>query len=660
MIDEFRAAFQELIDASVATDPQRFPAAVHQVYHLASQVPAEERELALEALGPFLGGGQTVPGVTADLAVVAGALVEMGTDPGSCGIEVVRLLRSMGQGAAVFLYAWERTGSGPPPEPDEVTSAAEERVSAELGESAPTATLCWWTIRRHGLAAKTMLSEASVRNAVRADPGLRAELVAIANQLRSALPEFDEVRELLRMSEATSALVLDRATGRGFRVLFDGIGDNFQLHTLLADALIGPEGRGLPGRRPDPRWTASFRDSAPDPEARVVRGWWNLVALDGSWVWNEGVPADIPTVEGERVLVLEPQPYERSWTAGRRHPHVRGWLEVEEEVSAEEAARWWGRAVPGQSMEAAMSAEDDKDDEGDVASEGAGLFAPTTPPGGAEAAGAPGPDSFGQTSAPGADPGPAGAPLAPGREAGEAGGVGEAGAAERAEPEPAANPFAGAWPPPERGEDQGQDQVHQSQAQGQGRDVLSGPGESGAEAAAPGPRAAEEPGGAQGAPLAWGEWGEWPGGGSNAGEARAAAEPDGHEQREPGPRPWGSAAHTEEAPPAEAQARAVARPAPWPGAHEDWTGGQEGREDAERAEAAEDAGTGPERPAPTSGADLAAQAAQQPAAGAQTDPGESSTAPESTPSADGPPGAGLLPPLPPGVSDNRGWGPTWL
>ncbi|MFD0803548.1 hypothetical protein ACFQZU_19815, partial [Streptomonospora algeriensis] len=346
MIDEFRAAFQELIDASVSTDPGRFPPAVQRVLQLAPDVPTGERELALEALGPFIGGGHTAPGITADLSVVSGALVEMGADPGPAGTEVMGLLRSVGQGAAVFLHAWDQTGGGRSPEPDDVTAAAEERVAARLGETAPTATVCWWTIRRYGLAAKTMLSQSGVRSAVRSDPGLRAELVAIANQLSGELSEFGEIRALLRMAEATSALVLDRASGRGFRVLFDGIGDNFQLHTLLADALVGSEGRGLPGRRPDPRWTAAFRDAPPDPDARVVQGWWNLVALDGSWVWNEGVPADIPTVDGEHVLLLEEQPFPRSWNAGRRHPMVRGWLEVEAEpvkATASCGPRWSSR-----------------------------------------------------------------------------------------------------------------------------------------------------------------------------------------------------------------------------------------------------------------------------------------------------------------------------
>ncbi|GAA1116644.1 hypothetical protein [Nocardiopsis metallicus] len=348
MVDEFRAAFQELIDASVATDPQQFPPAVHKVYLLASQIPASERELALEALTPLLSGDHAAPGIIADLSVVAGALVEMGTDPGPAGIETLHRLRTMGKGAIVFVRAWERTGGGTPPDPDAVTADAEARVAADLGPDAPAATMCWWTIRRHGLAARTMLSESSVRAHIRRDPSLHAELVAIANQLSDLLTEFDEVRALLRMAEATSALVMDRASSRAFRVLFDGIGDNFQLHTLLADALIGPNGQGLSGEAPDPRWTASFRDGPVDPTAQTVWGWWNMVAHDGSWVWNEGVPAEIPTVDGEHVLVLDEQPYPRSWTAGRRHMHVRGWLEVESELSREEAELWWKRVAPAE------------------------------------------------------------------------------------------------------------------------------------------------------------------------------------------------------------------------------------------------------------------------------------------------------------------------
>ncbi|CAL9349467.1 hypothetical protein SUDANB121_00447 [Nocardiopsis dassonvillei] len=348
MVDEFRAAFQQLIDASVSADPRQFPPAVHQVLVLAPRIPASERELALEALAPLLTGDHAAPGITADLCVVAGALVEVGTDPGPAGPEVLRRLRAIGRGAIVFVRAWQRTGGGDPPDPDSVTAADENRVATDLGADAPGATMCWWTVARHALAAKTMLSRSTVRSHVRRDATLHAELVAVANQLGDHLPDLQEVRALLRMAEAGSAVVLDRASGRAFRVLFDGIGDNFQLHTLLADALVGPSGQGLAGDPPDPRWVRAFRDADPDPAARTVRGWWNLVAHDGTWVWNEGVPAEIPTLEGEHVLVLDEQPYPRSWNARRRHPMVTGWLEVEVELSPEEAGLWWKRVAPAE------------------------------------------------------------------------------------------------------------------------------------------------------------------------------------------------------------------------------------------------------------------------------------------------------------------------
>lgn len=359
MVDEFRTAFQELIDASVATDPHRFPPAVHKVYLLASQIPVSERELALEALTPLLAGDHAAPGVLADLAVVAGALVEMGTHPGPAGIEILHLLRTMGNGAVAFLEAWDRTGGDTPPDPDHVTADAEARVAAHLGNDAPAATMCWWTSRRLGLAGKTMLSHSEVRAHLRRDPTLHAQLVAITNQLSDLLYEFDEVRTLLRMAEATSALVMDRASRRAFRVLFDGIGDNFQLHTLLAAALIGPHAQGLAGTPPDPRWAAAYRSSDTDPQAQTVWGWWNLVAHDGSWVWNEGLPAEIPRIDGEHVIILDEQPYPRSWNAERRHPQVSGWLEVDCELESEEALLWWKRVAPAETLPSHTTEQDE-------------------------------------------------------------------------------------------------------------------------------------------------------------------------------------------------------------------------------------------------------------------------------------------------------------
>ncbi|MFI6579378.1 hypothetical protein ACIBFB_26645 [Nocardiopsis sp. NPDC050513] len=363
MTEEFRAAFQRVLDTAVSQAPE-FPSAVHDVFRLSSQVSKDELATAMEALAPVLAECESVAGVAADLAVLAGALVESGAPAGQVGLEVLRQLGSYGQAAVAFMHAWDKTGGGSLPAPHTVTETEEKRVEEVLGDNAPLATVGWWTSQRYGLAAKAMLGDSGVRAAVRGDTSALEGLSQIVRALSTQLSEFGEVRELLRMAEVSRVLVLDRASWRGFRVRFDGLGDNFQLHTLLADALVGKEGRGIPGTRPDPRWSAASRNSPVDPLADVVRGEWDLVGGDGTWVGNEAVPGDIPLVDGERVLVLEPQSLAHSWRAGRRHPHIPGSLEILEEMHPDEAAAWWSRTHPAGSVRHPLAPPIEHDDTG--------------------------------------------------------------------------------------------------------------------------------------------------------------------------------------------------------------------------------------------------------------------------------------------------------
>ncbi|WP_343335986.1 hypothetical protein [Streptomyces sp. SUK 48] len=129
-------------------------------------------------------------------------------------------------------------------------------------------------------------------------------------------------------------IALDRATGTGFALRMSGLGDNFPLHTLLADVLIG--GGHLPGRAPAVEEAAVCRDQ---PGQVHTTGSFNLVAPTGAWLWNEGAPADIPVVDGARLLVPEPPPYQRSRPAGRFFPHMTGDLVLERLLAPEEAGR---------------------------------------------------------------------------------------------------------------------------------------------------------------------------------------------------------------------------------------------------------------------------------------------------------------------------------
>jgi hypothetical protein len=140
------------------------------------------------------------------------------------------------------------------------------------------------------------------------------------------------------------------------------VADLSQFHVLLADAVTGPPARGLlPGKRPDERVAAAYRDGAVDPDADVATARFQLyrpAALrpDGTlppafrgadhWLWGHESPADVPAVGGERVVLLGDPPYPRQWPAGRRFPDVRGELDLLG-VLAPAAVEGWLHALTG-------------------------------------------------------------------------------------------------------------------------------------------------------------------------------------------------------------------------------------------------------------------------------------------------------------------------
>jgi hypothetical protein len=154
---------------------------------------------------------------------------------------------------------------------------------------------------------------------------------------------------LLLVLDDEPMVVLHRATGRGYRVTISGIGDNFQLHTLLAAALIGDESRGMvPGKRPTDAEIAAASDGEDMTPAGGIRGNFNLVDAYGEWIWNEGRPADIPELEGTRVVVIDPPPYARSWNPGRAYPLMRPTVTVTGLLPPDEAKHWLSLVKPSQ------------------------------------------------------------------------------------------------------------------------------------------------------------------------------------------------------------------------------------------------------------------------------------------------------------------------
>lgn len=212
----FREAYLGLIEAARSGDSYRFANHVRESYELAAQAPMAEREAAVQAIGPVIAEPGVLPGAVADLAIVAGALVETGASPGAVGLGVLRELAANTSIALRFVEAWEHTGEDAVIEPEYVTTTDEERVAQVLAHQAGRATMAWWTSRRFAAAGVSMLTAPSVRAELAAAPALYRELLSGAERLAAMLPEFlhlasalgevDPVAEPAGRQEATGAM----------------------------------------------------------------------------------------------------------------------------------------------------------------------------------------------------------------------------------------------------------------------------------------------------------------------------------------------------------------------------------------------------------------------------------------------------------------------
>lgn len=174
------------------------------------------------------------------------------------------------------------------------------------------------------------------------------------------------VRELLKMLRDESILVIHPLTNQGYLVKPKGVTHNFQLTVLIADALVrggglfskqGPKG-GIKGKRPQASHVATMKNEAPENE-QDFRGegiWdsytWRAIGADGKlrkevpsdyWIWNEGIPSDIEPFEGQRVIILAPQSYKRSWNAGPSFDDLPASIELETILTPHEVTEWLQR-----------------------------------------------------------------------------------------------------------------------------------------------------------------------------------------------------------------------------------------------------------------------------------------------------------------------------
>lgn len=350
LVSEFLGAVASFQAAAQHHDEDAVQRQLTQLRQQFGQASDEELDIAAGLLSDVL--PDLRDGRDAVVAVLVGACVERGAGAAGCAEPILAAAQRATEGAADFLTRWpsgweypRQTGETPPPSMFEQLGEADDPLVRAAG-------IGWWTLPLWQSAVAAVLSSKDVRKAFLPNDEFfwNAREVAIATGVGTYLAQA------LAVLDDEKLVVIHRPTLEGFEFQMSGVADNFQLHTLLEERLVTPG--HLPGTPPSPLAVEACLASSPDvPYEYDGTGSFNLVAPDGSWIWNEAWPVDIPVVGGGRLLILDPPPYERSWHAARAFLGMPAALSLERRISEDGVKRLMAFVSPPQELFGTSDAE---------------------------------------------------------------------------------------------------------------------------------------------------------------------------------------------------------------------------------------------------------------------------------------------------------------
>ena len=313
------------------------------------EAPPQDAHTAMATLATGLYSLDPEPAGVASRVV--GAMIEAGLDPQPARAAMLGALQQT-LPVCASLADEARAAIGDPPadlDEDEADEWLAEREAQALNEAAarrPTAAVAWQRLQQVWPGAIALFS---------VDPEARAE----AQDLAPIAARIDDVHEaagwllaMLTVLHDEPYVAIEPATATAIAGRMSGIVENFQLNTLLMDVFPGEP-------RVSEAAAAVARGDGPQRVDETVSGAWNLftyealrpggtlpdpsdLAFRDTWIWNEGTPADIPVLDGHRVILLGPAPYARTWPAQRMFLKLPARLTAEV-LDVAELGRWLER-----------------------------------------------------------------------------------------------------------------------------------------------------------------------------------------------------------------------------------------------------------------------------------------------------------------------------
>jgi hypothetical protein len=330
---------------SAEPDPQRIQALAQQTMHAVSSAsPA-----ALRAVAPSLLALVEYPDprVAGAVAMLLGCFVEVGMPPADlAGPLVARCKEALGL-AQPFFQARETALRELAQNED---PAAEDRLADALLDRMPHEGITYYSLESLFLPAIACLTrDEELRAATRRD----LDLVALARQYHLDVGKW--FYQLLAGVGEAEWVVLSAIERSGFVVRVHEIVDNWVLQPLLANALVRA---GVTGEVPPPQLVACLEGEGPQRLSGHATGQWELythaaIGSDGTLreslmddkIWNEGIPLDIPELDGMRVVVVGRQRVRRSWNACRSFAALGSRIELVRKMDDVETDEWFRRCA---------------------------------------------------------------------------------------------------------------------------------------------------------------------------------------------------------------------------------------------------------------------------------------------------------------------------
>ncbi|ALG07078.1 hypothetical protein [Kibdelosporangium phytohabitans] len=321
-------------------DQDAYEHALTSVWEAAQRPGRAELDAALPRIADLLGAMPV--DVAGQLPILGGALVELGATPGPLVPMIVTGLVDTLRRVGTLIETWPQGTERPHFDDDSYDETVRVLMGVHSEKEAHAIAFAWYSLGAWCAPAIAVLQDKDARVSL-PNRDVLTELVGRIGPLRVDLGSLFDVLEVL---DNEPFVVLHRASGQGYELTVSGVSGNQQLETLLAATLIGPETDGLiAGTPPDAVSVAAATDGDPMP-ADGVKGRFNLVDHAGSWIWGEGRPADIPVLDGRRVVLLDPLPYPRSWRPGRLFGQMPPSVQLDRILPSVEVAGWLARLGP--------------------------------------------------------------------------------------------------------------------------------------------------------------------------------------------------------------------------------------------------------------------------------------------------------------------------